>query len=157
VVILATAAGASTVAVYFRGPADDASNVKPLESRVWPEPLVELHDALQRQCKLDIQRDTVLRRCEAQEATVAQRIAGRLCLLQAAARFRDLNGTWPDASRFLRIHYPDASYELILCRQIIHRIEMELGSLPSSRVVGVVAQLEAELAEHLRQHGKVCL
>jgi hypothetical protein len=53
--------------------------------------------------------------------------------------------------------YAGLPYEHALCRQIIAYAEAEPRHHKSAKKDSVLHRLEAELAEHLRQRGKVCL
>ena len=91
-----------------------------------------------------------MQRYEAKEAIIAEVIADRLTLLEAAAQFHDLNATWPRASHWLQQQYPGVPYELALCRQIIDQVCIELRQYDPERSDRVVARLEAELQAHLK-------
>jgi len=143
---------AAIVAFSFRHPGAKRSDSRPLPGRIgeWYAEIIEAQD-------LEIQAELARKRCKAKDAVVADVIAGRVTLFEAAARFRDLNASNPLAAHWLGYQYRDQPYELSLCRSIIHRVELELHSRASGQVDGTVARLESELTEHLRCHGRVRL
>jgi hypothetical protein len=143
---------AAIMAFYFRHPAAEETNNHMLPGRVgeWYVAMIQAQD-------LEVQAKLVQQRCDAKNAVVADVIAGRLTLLEAAARFRSLNASCPQAKQWLSYKFRDQSYELALCRSIINRVEVELRSRASQQEYDTVARLESELAEHLQRHGRICL
>ena len=115
------------------------------DSYAEPEPLSEWHQKIDEGQQLDDDLERAMQRHEAKEAIVAEVIADRLTLLEAAAKFLDLNATWPRASHWLQQRYPGVPYELALCRQIIDQMCVELRQCDR-----VVTRLEAELQAHLK-------
>ena len=82
---------------------------------------------------------------------------GRLCLVEAAAAFRDLNerpGTPPNPYRAL---FPGATDEEKLCRQVITWARSEREEEPAYKAEERARQLEAELTAILKEHGAVRL
>jgi hypothetical protein len=140
-----------------RRPDGDTPATGRMDCRSLPQPVVEWHDAVQRGQELEDRMSLALRRCGAKEAAVADVIAGRLTLLEAAAEFRDLNAQIPQAKHWLAHQYPDQPYELALCRSIIRRVGLELRPRMPEQAEILIARLEAELAEHIHRHGRVCL
>jgi hypothetical protein len=143
---------AAMMSVYSRHPAADETDY-----HILPGPVGPWQDAVIHGQELEDQVKRVQERCHAKDAVVTDLIAGRLTLFEAAARFRNLNSSNPQAEQWLGYQYPDQPYELGLCRSIIHRVELELGSRASGQEDGIVARLETELAKHLQRHGRVCL
>jgi hypothetical protein len=119
--------------------------------------MAQVHTSIEQSGKLDAQLEESLQRCKAKEDSARSLIAGQLTLLEAAARFRDVNASWPKDRTFLQQPYAGLPYEHALCRQIIAYAEAELRHQGSAQKDRVLHGLEAELAKHLRQHGKVCL
>jgi hypothetical protein len=117
----------------------------------------ELPQKIEDQQQLDDQLKRSIQRHEAKEAIFADVIAGRCTLVEAAARFRDLNAPWPMARHWLEQRFPGMSYELALCRQIIEDARDELLRRTPDGVESVVSRLQAELADHLHRHGNICL
>jgi hypothetical protein len=86
--------------------------------------------------------------------------AGRLTLLEAAARFRELNSQWPPFDwhlwrGFIHVRFPGVSDDEGLCRQVIICAKSALWEKPEEAEL-VACRLEAELDEHLR-HGTLRL
>jgi hypothetical protein len=83
-------------------------------------------------------------------------IAGRLSLLEAAARFRDLDEQPPAARReVLRCAYPGASDDECRCRAVLQYVWVEARDRPGADPA-VAKRLEAEL-RGLLGHGDVRL
>ena len=119
------------------------------DSYAEPEPLSEWHQKIDEGLQLDDDLERSIRRHEAKEAIIAGVIADRLTLLEAAAQFRDLNATWPQASHWLQQRYPGVPYELALCRQIIDQVCIELRQCGPEQCDRIVTRLEAELQSQL--------
>jgi hypothetical protein len=119
------------------------------DSYAEPEPLSEWHQKIDEGRQLDDDLERAMQRHEAKEAIVAEVIAERLTLLEAAAQFRDLNANWPRASHWLQQRYPGVPYDLALCRQIIDQVCAELGQYDQEQCDRVVTRLGAELQAHL--------
>ena len=119
--------------------------------------MAQVHTSMEESRELDAQIEESIQRCKAKEDVVRDVIAGELTLLQAAARFRDVNASWPKARAVVQQAYAGLPYEHALCRQVIAYAEAELRHQGSVQKDSVLDRLEAELAEHLRRHGKVCL
>src|SRR5262249_36086193 len=137
--------------------ADVATPTEGLDSYAMPAPLRELHYKIDEGQQLDDNLERAMRRREAKEAIVAEVIADRLALLEAAAQFRDLNATWPRASHWLQQRYPNVPYELALRLQIIDQVCIELRQCAPERRDRVVARLEAELQAQLESEAGLCL
>jgi hypothetical protein len=107
----------------------------------------------------DMERVALLlnRRSDELSAITTDVIAGRVGLLEAAAAFRAADAIVPSGARVQLAPYfaggSDAERE---CRRVISFVDTALDGEPSRRAA-VVAGLEAELQEHLRQEGGVRL
>ena len=119
--------------------------------------MAQVHTSIEESRELDAQIEESIQRCKAKEDVVRDVIAGELTLLQAAARFRDVNASWPKARAVVQQAYAGLPYEHALCRQVIAYAEAELRHQGSAHKDSVLHGLEAELAGHLRQCGRVCL
>jgi hypothetical protein len=88
---------------------------------------------------------------------IAQKVMdGRLTLREAARRYRDHNATNPGFDRrSFEVGFPGGNDEERCCRQVITRVECELGHAPE-RARAVRLQLEAVL-EGCRRQGLVSL
>ncbi len=76
-------------------------------------------------------------------------VEGRLPFLEAAARFRDLNGENPGFQRErFRQAYPGASDGERCCRQVLARVRLEVQDRPGADP-GLPDRLEAELGDLL--------
>jgi hypothetical protein len=101
----------------------------------------------ERGSRLDDLSGAYARRIFAKHRLVADVIAGRLSLLEAAACFRDLNEQPPayDRERFL-VLYPGADDDERHCREVLAWvIDQSRGSLDAGGTDLLVARLEAEL------------
>src|SRR5262249_17920621 len=95
------------------------------------------------------------RRLRAKEAVVTELLAGRLTLLEAAARFGELDAGMPETrDRVLRA-YPGVPYRVGLCRQVIAYAGAELRHRAAGQE-GRVARLEGELQTHLESEASHC-
>jgi hypothetical protein len=83
--------------------------------------------------------------------------AGRMGLLEAATRFRDLNAANPMGGYDLSNWITGDSDEERCCRQVINWVETRLGSMPTAEAARVMERLEEELTDHLRREGTVSL
>jgi hypothetical protein len=144
---------AAITGLGLRQPAADFAEVG--SSR---RPALLWNDDVVRGQELDDQLKQVLLRSDAKDAVVADLIDGRLTLFEAAARFRAVNESNPQAEQWLT-GFPlgDQPYETALCRSVIRRVEVELRPRGSKLGHGIVARLEAQLADHLKRHGSVRL
>jgi len=127
------------------------------DSYAEPAPTSEWHQKVAEGQLLDDNLERSMRRREAKAAIVAEVIADRLTLLEAAAQFRDLNATWPRASHWLQQRYPGVPYELALCLQIFDQVCIELRQCAPERRDRVVARLKAELQSDLECDASHCL
>jgi hypothetical protein len=120
-------------------------------------PLAELTDVLNQEREMHPPLKRALERHKAKSEVICDVIADRLRLMEAAARYRDLNADFPRTIHWLEQRYPGVPYELALCRQIIDTVHGELREAAPDPVDPLVSRLEAELAEHLRYDGQVHL
>ena len=93
-----------------------------------------------------------LQRLDAKKEIIGQIIDGRLHLVEAAGAFRELN---PFASNTSTGRVRKESDE-DLCRSLIGWVHLALSERPE-RADSISDRLEAELADHLKQHGCVNL
>jgi hypothetical protein len=149
--IVGVAAGCLMRVVYVATPTERPG------SYAVPAPPSEWHQKVAEGQQLDDDLERSMRRREAKAAIVAEVIADRLTLLEAAARFRDLNATWPRASHWLQQRYPVVPYELALCLQIFDQVCIELRQCPPERRDRIVARLKAELQADLECDASHCL
>src|SRR5262249_15105554 len=68
---------------------------------------------------LQTRLESTLRRLQTKDAVLTELLAGRLTLLEAAARFEELNSGIPETRHRLLKAYPGVSYQVALCRQVI--------------------------------------
>jgi hypothetical protein len=98
-----------------------------------------------------------LSRTAAKRRLAREVAAGRLALLEAAARFRDLNARTPGLAEHVCNSSPGVPYEELLCRQVIAITQGVLEEQSSGLVDEIVDRLRAELQRHLDRHGRVVL
>jgi hypothetical protein len=97
----------------------------------------------------DEQFRAIRRRIETKHRLAREVIDGRLTLLEAAARFRDLDLEPPPfAQNGLRCRYPGVSDDELHCREVIFFVHAELRDRPGTDA-HIMARLEAELKERL--------
>jgi hypothetical protein len=87
-----------------------------------------------------------LERLEAKKAIIGQLIDGRLHLIDAAARFRELARPANAAGAMMEAHGNDEYW----CRSVIGWVCLALGERPE-RADALAGRLEAELAAHLER------
>jgi hypothetical protein len=94
----------------------------------------------------------VLDRLYRKRAVVQELLAGRLGLPEAAARFRALDRASPSFhwARF-RAAYPGGGDEERHCREVIARVETELGGADPCLALVTRAALHAELEKRLKR------
>ena len=154
---LVVAAGiVGTVASCRFSPSGDMAPSESPDQDAQPSTAAHAHTPIEQSRELDAQIEESIQRCKAKEDVVRDVIAGELTLLQAAARFRDVNASWPKARAVVQQAYAGLPYEHALCRQVIAYAEAELRHQGSAHKDSVLHGLEAELAGHLRQCGRVC-
>jgi hypothetical protein len=99
--------------------------------------------------KLDAELAVVERRAVAKEQIAIDLVAGRLGLLEAAARFRELDTEVPDANPGRsHLSFPGHSDEERYCRQVIYHVQSLLDSLSQTQAA-TIARLQAELEGRL--------
>jgi hypothetical protein len=107
----------------------------------------------------DVAMAALVRSEEGKAAAVEEVAAGRLSLVEAAARFRALEAGRP-RNRYCRpAHelYPGDSEGERLCREVIAHVEARLAPQGRARARQFAARLEAELGELLARDGTVRL
>jgi hypothetical protein len=105
----------------------------------------------ERSRRLDERLGTVLRCCSEERRLAREVVAGRLGLVEAAGRFRDLTADEPTFNReSFRRAYPGGSDEERYCRQVIAFVRVALSEQPGADP-SVVGCLEAELQDRLER------
>jgi hypothetical protein len=124
-----------------------------------PEQLAEKIARLEREdAEIDRLLAIITRRIyTTNEEVIAEVLAGRLSLLEAAARVRAAGTELPSWARpKLECLFPGSSDDERQCRRVIALIEGTLRDEPS-RCGMVIGCLQAELREHLLRYGGVRL
>jgi hypothetical protein len=94
--------------------------------------------------------DSVNATLRARQAVVDELLAGRLTLLEAAARYRDLDEKEPGFNwEHFRLYYDCGSDEERFCRQVIDFVRAHFED--PERAAAAAAPLEGELCEHLQR------
>jgi len=114
-----------------------------------PVTLGEYLEGLALSTDLQARLESTQRRVQARDAVVTELLAGRLTLLEAAARFGELNAGMPETRDRVMRAYPGAPYRVALCRQVIEQARSVLLVRAPEQVERVVARLEAELQAHM--------
>jgi hypothetical protein len=114
------------------------------------------HAAEQERGEALAQKDRMLmQRVKEKAILTKQVIEGQLSLLEAAARFESINNAFAASVSDYR-YWPGTSEGEKLCRQVIAWVASDLAN--RNRLDDpLVARLQAELADHLKQHGTVVL
>ena len=128
---------AAIVALNSRHPSmEEGENATMAEPACpWREPVI-LGQELENQTK------RVMQRSAAKDAVIADVIAGRITLFEAAAKFRSINASCPRAEHWLTSYqYPNQPYDLALCRSVIERVERAFHSHAPGEEDDFVARL----------------
>jgi hypothetical protein len=96
-------------------------------------------------------------RLEAKEQATRRFLAGELTLLQAAAYFRLANQQPGPTTDRSKVFFPGQSEEEKLCRQVIAWVSSKLNGEQHPQHWEIVAALQDELEEHIREHGQPTL
>jgi hypothetical protein len=112
---------------------------------------------LRRGDDLEGRLDEVTRRIDAKTRVTEEVVAGRLGLLEAAARFRDLTGGSAEALRHLRGAYDGADDDERFCRAVIAWARTSVPDRTPGEPGPTAPRLEAELRDRLRRDGRVTL
>jgi hypothetical protein len=136
-----------TVAVVGLGIAQpDWCSMKTLERPERPEAELALSTEGPQPPEIELQRQIVVARLRLKDTIVDDVCLGRLTLLEAAARFRDLDQMLPVrcTDEFFRLRYQPSSDEECYCLKVIVAAESQLRALgrPPSLIS---ARLRAEL------------
>lgn len=113
----------------------------------------ELEQELQRGEGLETVRANLLLRSARRRETALAVVEGRLDLFTAAARFRELNDLRPCNWSVERARFKGCSDDEIACRQVIAWVRDRKFEWSAGQQTALLARLEAQLAEALRQPG----
>jgi hypothetical protein len=127
----------------------DVWNLPELEARLEAERV--------RLAALDGAGADVLRRLDARQQVADAVIDGRLGLLEAAARFRDLTPADEATRHCLQAVYPGVSDNERFCRAVIGWVRGTVRERAPAEAHRRAARLEAELEGYLRRDGRVAL
>ncbi|HKI33340.1 MAG TPA: hypothetical protein VKA46_15915 [Gemmataceae bacterium] len=109
----------------------------------------------QEMAEMDPRLDAAAARMAAKEQTTQDLLAGRLTLLQAAARFRAHNASPPRLAADLADHIAGATEEERLCRQVIGWAKGAAATTSPGAGERTRQRLEAELAGLLAQNNGI--
>jgi hypothetical protein len=116
----------------------------------------QVESNLQRAERLEAERQRVLQRQNGQMVVAEEVVAGRLTLLQAAARVRAIRADEPPLVwKMVRRRHPDLSQEEWLCAVVTDYVGRVLKDDPA-QARALVRRLQAELRRQ-RQHGPLRL
>jgi hypothetical protein len=117
----------------------------------------EMEEGLRQQEELDHRAEQIQRCVTDRQEVVAELIAGRISLLQAAVRFRRLNQRLPESADAYNHFYPGNSEGERLCRYVIAYVRSTLLDESPDLAPALVERLNAELAQLLEADGAVHL
>jgi hypothetical protein len=122
---------------------------------VWtlPEMGEQVEQGRDKEARIDELLQLVRAREGGRERVDDDLLGGRIGLLEAAARYHDLNASGPEDGRELLPCFPGDSDEERCCRQVIQRIGARLRRESPGEAQRVTDALEAELNDHLRRAG----
>jgi hypothetical protein len=107
--------------------------------------------------QLEAQREQTTRRAESRRQIVAEVVADRMTLIDAAIEFRRLNQTLPSTSYSYRQAYSGKSEGESLCRYVIRLTQVYMSERTPDLAQAKTEQLDGELQALLRQDGIVHL
>jgi hypothetical protein len=127
-----------------------------MDLRTFTEDLPRIQRGSERSDELDAVRHDTLRRLQAKERLTLELIKGKVTLLEAARRFRELAPVPADVWHEIVAREKGATEGERLCRWVI---EYARGVATDQAIDPrpVVARLEAELAAQLARHGNDAL
>jgi hypothetical protein len=111
----------------------------------------------ERSAALEEESEAVRRRIDTKHEVAEAVLGGRLDLLHAAARFRDVIPADGRERRILELDYRGSNDDERFCRAVIAWVGGLRGEHPRAEVSRQVARLEAELDERLRRDGSITL
>jgi hypothetical protein len=97
-----------------------------------------------------------LQRLQVKQDIVAQLVAGRVSLLEAAARFRAASQPLSDGASLAALARSGQDADERICRTLIGWAYLSLCEYPE-RAEAVSNRLETDLQDILDRHGSVCL
>jgi hypothetical protein len=121
--VLLCLVGAGSLCVY-RLACDNRNKEEP-SAHLLPEAVGQYFEEAASSSEKDSLAHTTHPRTLEKHAVVTELLAGRLTLLQAAARFKQVNADDPKIRGLLSKLYPDDSYEVALCRNVIEHARAE--------------------------------
>jgi hypothetical protein len=117
----------------------------------------DLEAELERSADLDEENAAVLRRLHTEEEVAEAVLGGRLDLLHAAARIRDVFAPDEKSRHCLEMAYPAVGEDERYCRTVIRWVAALQAVHPPADVRRQAARLEAELDEYRRRDGSITL
>jgi hypothetical protein len=105
--------------------------------------------------KLEREQEIVFDRMRIKERVIADLLADRLTLLEAARWFKDLNESPADCQDNYRLFFPAPTAGESACRQVLAWAESALQESPRSHSDAVLNKLKQELQTHLKRHNGV--
>jgi len=153
IVVLVLIAGAGLLYLGARAvlePMEDAGEPASPRGQLSNRPLTDE--------EFERRRESLMRRHLAKDQAVRELLAGRLTLLQAAARFRDAEAAVPASwTPPVRADAGDPAEGERLCRDVITRVHDWLATNLPEHAAEITARLEAELRRLRGEDGVVRL
>jgi hypothetical protein len=146
----------STAAALAVGAAFSCQNLDGQGLGGVPDSLAQIEENRQIGKEIDDRHRRVLERMKAKDAIAEDLIAGKLTLVEAAARVRDLPDGMPGWMNLLPPEELGANDDETLCRHVIGWAQTVLADRPE-KAAAVGRRLDAELREHVKRHGTVTL
>jgi hypothetical protein len=109
--------------------------------------------ANQRQQVLDRRYETAVQRTHAKQVIIDELLAGRLTLLEAARRFKNLNESPITCQDDYRSRFPGRCDGEKVCRQVLAWVDTALQQYPPDQARAVAQRFEDDLQKHLQRHG----
>jgi hypothetical protein len=116
-----------------------------------PELYASLENSNREMAELEQRQKGIFHRMDAKQEVLRALRADELSLVEAAARFGEVNRREPETMGYVRGMYPGHSDEERLCRQVLGWAQFNLGD-ESVKSRATVLRLEAEMEAYLMQH-----
>jgi hypothetical protein len=120
---------------------------------VWnlPELYASIENANRENDALDRDHEELFRRVDEKQEVLQALLTGHLTLVEAAARFGEVNKQSSKTMQYIREAYPGLSDEERMYQQVLAWVRVESDNLPG-QPRGTLLRLEAEMETYLKQH-----
>jgi hypothetical protein len=117
-----------------------------------PELYARIEKSNEEMAELEERDKEVFRHLDAKREVMRALRRDEMTLLEAAARFGQINEQPPETMSYIRDMYRGHNDEERLCRQVLAWLEVDLWQSEDSKGRATLARLQAELNAYLQQH-----